>query len=824
MMKAKHYLLGAALSLLTMGQTMAQQLSLEQARRNAEAFLQQKTGLRSAGELQLSFAVSDTTQLDAGATLRAASEGGDALLYAFSRNTGGFVIASGAERTHAVLAYGTEGTIDANHLPDGARDFLRQYAVEIATLRSGELVATSAGEELSYDPAWQPVEPLIKAIWGQEDPYNRLTPIEEGQHCLTGCPATMFAQLMDYYRYQNWKVAEETWFSGSGDLGEINRNVTVRFDSPVDWSLLRRNYGEEEFTEAEGNEVAKLMKYAGAALHVMYGIDRSSFYPHQALDRLDAVADYGKHAIFKYAWEYPLRTWSEKLYRQLAAGRPIAYSSAGGGHIFLLDGYAGDGMFHFNLGYGGQFDGYYLLTAILPQYNMHLYQSAFFDWCPSYMEPIESHRVFYSKSIVLDTTRIDDSAWQMRLMAFDPQPHSGTLRYTLRTSADAEPITSEPFDFAFTSNADYESDILRVPFPEYSSLDEPMYEVTFWQKQGDGWETLRAYDSYDYWRLLLRRSDKGYAIEWSLPDLKLQFEERLVQLHTCYVDTLHVLLSYTVGDLPIGMGADTIQPVLLRQGQEIELPTELYSFESGTHATQLLVTLPIEVEAGERCQLFVRYHSKSCSDTVDVEVRPGPELVLLEPPVLPDTVSLNEQLEFSFRVKNIGEVPYTNSYICFQESGMTYTRVNLKKIEAGEELEVKMGLYGFMAPGELQLALTYWIANKLAHDISFWSLCKVDGEPYTHTFYVVEDPTANEQITSIPETTVSWQGRTLCIESAVALKSYHIYNVQGSLIATGQINGTSARIDGSAWPTGVYVVAIEMEDGKTRVYKMQMTY
>ena len=168
-----------------------------------------------------------------------------------------------------------------------------------------------------------------------------------------------------------------------------------------------------------------------------------------------------------------------------------------------MDGYAGDGMFHFNLGYGGQFDGYYLLTAILPQYNMHLYQSAFFDWCPSYMEPIESHRVFYSKSIVLDTTRIDDSAWQMRLMAFDPQPHSGTLRYTLRTSADAEPITSEPFDFAFTSNADYESDILRVPFPEYSSLDEPMYEVTFWQKQGDGWETLRAYDSYDYWRLLL---------------------------------------------------------------------------------------------------------------------------------------------------------------------------------------------------------------------------------------------------------------------------------------------------------------------------------
>ena len=50
MMKAKHYLLGAALSLLAMGQTMAQQLSPEQARANAEAFLQQQTGLRSTSE------------------------------------------------------------------------------------------------------------------------------------------------------------------------------------------------------------------------------------------------------------------------------------------------------------------------------------------------------------------------------------------------------------------------------------------------------------------------------------------------------------------------------------------------------------------------------------------------------------------------------------------------------------------------------------------------------------------------------------------------------------------------------------------------------
>ena len=81
------------------------------------------------------------------------------------------------------------------------------------------------------------------------------------------------------------------------------------------------------------------------------------------------------------------------------------------------------------------------------------------------------------------------------------------------------------------------------------------------------------------------------------------------------------------------------------------------------------------------------------------------------------------------------------------------------------------------------------------------------------------DPTANEQIAA--GIVVSWQGRTLCVESALPLKAYHIYKVNGEAVMTGSISGTSAHIDGSAWPTGVYVVAIEMEDGKTRVYKIQ---
>ena len=106
-MKKRQFLFFAVLCLLVMGQTFAQQLSPNQAKAKAEAFLSKKTGLRAAGDLQLLFAVTDTTQLDAGTTLRVATGSDNALLYAFGCETGGYVIAAGDERAEAILGYST---------------------------------------------------------------------------------------------------------------------------------------------------------------------------------------------------------------------------------------------------------------------------------------------------------------------------------------------------------------------------------------------------------------------------------------------------------------------------------------------------------------------------------------------------------------------------------------------------------------------------------------------------------------------------------------------------------------------------------------------
>ena len=64
--------------------------------------------------------------------------------------------------------------------------------------------------------------------------------------------------------------------------------------------------------------------------------------------------------------------FEERIYRELVNGYPVVINGYNEktGHSFLCDGYdAKSGRFHFNLGWGGTCDGYYLLSALKPIKN-----------------------------------------------------------------------------------------------------------------------------------------------------------------------------------------------------------------------------------------------------------------------------------------------------------------------------------------------------------------------------------------------------------------------------------------------------------------------
>ena len=795
-----------------MGQAMAQQLSPEQAKAKAEAFLQQKTGLRSASDLQLCFAVNDTTQFGAGATLRAASGNGDALLYAFSRETGGYVIASGDERAHAVLGYSTEDMFDGRNLPEGLRAMLRQYAVEIATLRA-EGDTNDSEEKLSYDPAWPAVEPMITADWGQEDPYNRQVPVTNtGASCVTGCPATMFAQLMDYYQYQNWKVEEETWYSGSGPK-EINRNVTVRFDSPVDWSLLKRNYTTEEFTEAEANEVAKLMKYTGAAMHIDYGYEGSGVDGDNVLDNMARVADYGLQATYAKAWQYSLRTWSEKLYKQLAAGRPMPYASIGGGHIFLMDGYAGKGYFHFNWGWNGDFNGNYLLSALLTEDNMQLNQCGIFDCIPSTMQPVNEEPVLL-RSVDIDLSG-EIPALKLVLASLHSGVQTGQMRLALVAEDGSYSFLSDTIDFTFTPNAEHASGTISVPFPEYAKLTGKLYVLVPVQRMGEDWQQILMNKDETHHQVYLLQTDNQYRISYE----EVALEGRLINPPSQIPVEEEIKLTLEVTNLLDEMTTATFKAMLYNDEdrQQYTLGTKLCA--EGRQLVELMLNVS-ELKAG-KYKLVVTGGGVS-TDPVDVELVRNAVLVITEVPTITD-LQANKMQKVTYKVKNVGPNPFVGTlyfYLVIDDpKGTKVPVIHHQEVEIAveEEKEIKWSFPLFGKNYE-EPNTGYFLMDQSGA----WQLnCEGETDPYYHPVNILSKATANEPVTPTSETTVSWQGRTLCVESALPLKAYHIYKVNGEAVVTGTLSGTSARIDGSAWPVGVYVVVIEMEDGKTRVYKIQ---
>lgn len=143
-------------------------------------------------------------------------------IYAFNIDGGGFVIASGDQRTLPVLGYSTTGNIDWDQMSENMRSWLKQYDEAIATLgdrtdfEDGELTATpSYGQgtttaQLSRHAARVAVEPLIKTHWDQGHPYCDQVPTYQGpepylrnKQCYVGCVATAMAQVMNYWQWPN---------------------------------------------------------------------------------------------------------------------------------------------------------------------------------------------------------------------------------------------------------------------------------------------------------------------------------------------------------------------------------------------------------------------------------------------------------------------------------------------------------------------------------------------------------------------------------------------------------------------------------------------
>ena len=216
-------------------------------------------------------------------------------IYAFNIDGGGFVIASGDQRTLPVLGYSTTGSIDWSRMPENMRSWLKHYDEAIATL--GNRTDFEDGEQTvtpSYGQATttaQPsrragrvaVEPLVKTHWDQGEPYWNQVPTYQGadpsllgKQCYVGCVATAMAQVMNYWQWPKTVPDGVPAYDFIDAYNKVTKTWHLGALPPTrfDWDNMADDYyyldaGKKqrlETTEAQDEAVATLMRYCGQSV------------------------------------------------------------------------------------------------------------------------------------------------------------------------------------------------------------------------------------------------------------------------------------------------------------------------------------------------------------------------------------------------------------------------------------------------------------------------------------------------------------------------------------------------------------------------------
>lgn len=309
-----------------------------------------RKAVRNIGATRLAYTVTDTDRQPAA--------------YVFTPVSGaiGFTVISASDLTRdAILGYSETGSFDPENLPVNMRAWLDGYAAQIAAAeKSGCQTASYVRQRAATQR--QPIAPLVTTYWNQSAPYNNRCPVLGTRRSVTGCVATAEAQVLNYHKYPakaTGKISYK-WTNGG-------RNLECDFDTiPLVWDQMANIYNDKS-TPEQNDAVANLMLACGLASQMNYAPSESGATSVNAAQGAYNYFGCTQAGIILGGW-LSFEDLNDYVYNYLAETGPLMYcgQSNSGGHAFVCDGYSGDGYFHFNWGWGGMSDGYFVLNALNP--------------------------------------------------------------------------------------------------------------------------------------------------------------------------------------------------------------------------------------------------------------------------------------------------------------------------------------------------------------------------------------------------------------------------------------------------------------------------
>ena len=309
----------------------------------------------------------------------------EACFYAFNVGQEGFVIVSADDRFRPIVGYSDEGPFATeNRSPE--LDFYLGKIIEARTSRNAVLFDNTAEEwqsvmatgKLLSRNGGRGVDYLCTTKWNQDSPYNLYAPEASsgpGGRCYAGCVATAMSQVMKFWDHPLQGTGSHSYYCYGYGVQSANFGNTT-----YNWEHMPDRLGGNS-TQEEIEAVALLMYHCAVAVDMGFSPTGSGANSWDVPGAIRQYFSYSNQASLKGRDEYSLMNWQNMLKEQFELGWPVYYSgfSDSGGHAFVCDGYTDDDLFHFNWGWGGSSDGWFVVDEI----DYAGWAQAIFNYVPS---------------------------------------------------------------------------------------------------------------------------------------------------------------------------------------------------------------------------------------------------------------------------------------------------------------------------------------------------------------------------------------------------------------------------------------------------------
>jgi len=298
--------------------------------------------------------------------------------YIFNIEPKGFIIISAEDDYNTVLGFSDESRLQLDntermsfiygnlHEHEQRIEYIRTHDYKPAPEVSQEWdrFRSSSVEVFSgRSPEGMVIPPLTTTTWNQGKYYNAYTPVDNVDpeapdgRTFCGCAPIAMAQMIKYHNYPatgNGAIKYE-----DPDYGE----QAVDFCRPYDWNAM-----PDSLTDYN-DDVSEFIYHVGASTQTFYSTVYTETYISYMRDAMVNFWNYDSAASWFLDRD---NEFADVAISDLNKGRPVVLTGQawnngvfGGAHTWIADGYGyspstGDPFFHFNWGWGGDNDGWFL--------------------------------------------------------------------------------------------------------------------------------------------------------------------------------------------------------------------------------------------------------------------------------------------------------------------------------------------------------------------------------------------------------------------------------------------------------------------------------